>query len=887
MFLAPFREKTREISLNALELEIPNNPVLKVTHLKAESSQTASRVTFNEEKQTSTFTFPNSIPSGATGVLSIEFSGTHNDKMAGFYRSSTAAAEEDKKWMVVTQFEATDARRAFPCWDEPNKKATFDVTLIVENKNITALSNMNVVEETVIADGKKKVVYATTPVMSTYLLAFAVGYFDYVEGVSKPKLPADAKPIAVRVYTPPGKSDKGKFALDVSIKTLEYFSEYFDIAYPLPKCDHIAIPDFSAGAMENWGLITYRDSALLYDEGTSSADHKERVAYVVGHELAHQWFGNLVTMDWWNDLWLNEGFATFVGILVTDHLFPSWDLWTKFVTKELAGGMGLDSMRSSHPIQVAVRDGTQITQIFDAISYLKGASVIRMLCAFLSREKFMEGVRIYLKRHKYGNTQTMDLWTALTEASGVDVAALLNAWTNDVGFPLVSITSQSYDAASSQLTLHLSQKRFLVTGDLTPEEEAASPNWYIPLRIVSHVNPKTPTNDVLNTKTGKVTIPYGDVKGSDGKNVPKWFKLNFSTTGIFRVDLGSDGLRSLGEVLKKDVTVIGTEDRAGVVTDAFFLARAGYAKTSHWLKLLQNLANEHDYIVLDDINTRLTALRLAWYKEEEYILKSFDSVRLSIFSPKIADLGWDFLPNETYSKQQLRKLVCDATAAGGDPKAVSECIARFEKYVKGDIAAIHPDIRKTVFETALTHSKDQEATFNELLKIYKSADSVNLKINALTSMGATSDMKLVEKYLGFVLDGETVRAQDSAYVVAALARSTPIPGIVRPFMWKWVQENWEKLYEMLADSMALLGSVFASCVSENVGEEFAKEVEAWLEGAGLGEEEKKKRSKQVEVVKRPAAQAVEKVRSSGLWFARDREAVKDWVQSAGFIVKMV
>ncbi|KAJ1551752.1 Aminopeptidase 2 mitochondrial [Nowakowskiella sp. JEL0078] len=881
-----FSETVSSISLNALELEIVGLPTIHVTHLKAESTQAASSVSFNEEKQTVTLTFPNVIPASSTAKLSISFIGTHNDKMAGFYRSSSSpTAGGEKTWMVVTQFEATDARRAFPCWDEPNRKATFDVTLVVENEQISALSNMNIVDETVIADGKKQVVYATTPVMSTYLLAFAVGYFDYVEGVSKPKLPVDAKPIVVRVYTSPGKSEKGKFALEVSIKTLEFFSEYFDIAYPLPKCDHIAVPDFSAGAMENWGLITYRDQALLFDEGTSSADHKERIAYVVGHELAHQWFGNLVTMDWWNDLWLNEGFATFVGILVTDHLFPSWDLWTKFVTKELAGGMGLDSMRSSHPIQVAVKDGTQITQIFDAISYLKGASVIRMLCAFLSQEKFMQGVRIYLKRHKYGNSQTIDLWTALSEASGVDVNSLLNSWTNDVGFPLVTITSQSYDPKTEQLTIGLRQNRFLVTGDLTPEEEAATPNWYIPLRIVSHVNPTSPSSDILKTKTGTVTIPYGGKEGTE-----KWFKLNFNTTGIFRVDLGQDGLKSLGNVLKRNINVIGTEDRTGIVADAFFLARAGYASftsTTNWLGLLQNLELESDYIVLDDINQRLTALRLTWFKESADVLKSFDLLRLGIFSPKLTSLGWDFKESEQYSLQQTRKLVIDATAAGGDPSAIQESKTRFEKYIAGDTGAIHPDIRKTVFETALTYSTDQEKTFNQLLHIYKTADSVNLKINALTSLAATTDEKLVDRYLGFVLDGETVRAQDSAYVVSALARSTPIPLIVRPKMWIWVKQNWQQLFDLLADSMSLLGSVFASSVSENVGEEFAKEVEDWLEAKDLvkGSEEEKKRLKQIEVVKRPAAQAVEKVRSSSLWFKRDQTAVKEWIQNAGLLKK--
>ena len=252
--------------------------------------------------------------------------------------------------MVVTQFEATDARRCFPCFDEPNLKATFDIVINVD-PSLDALSNMPIISESNVDIGgmkKKQFVFDTTPIMSTYLLAMAVGEFDFLHSKAVPKLPVGAKPIDVRVYTLRGQSEQGKFGLDVAVRTLEFFSAYFDVAYPLPKMDLIAIPDFAAGAMENWGLVTYREIYLLYDEKTTSSSVKQRIAYVVGHELAHQWFGNLVTMDWWSELWLNEGFATFVGWMAVDNLFPEWKVWTQFVTNDYSNGLALDCLRSSH-----------------------------------------------------------------------------------------------------------------------------------------------------------------------------------------------------------------------------------------------------------------------------------------------------------------------------------------------------------------------------------------------------------------------------------------------------------------------------------------------------------------------------------------------------------
>lgn len=368
------------------------------------TSLKAKDITFSPDQETVTLKFDNNLDLG-DGQLSLEFSGELNDKMKGFYRSKYFTSTGEERYAGVTQFEATDARRCFPCWDEPAIKATFDISLVVP-KDRVALSNMPVRSQKDHGDSYKIIEFDTTPIMSTYLVAVVVGEYDYVEGTS-------SDGVLVRVYTPVGKKDQGTFALEVATKVLPYYKEYFNIAYPLPKMDLIAIADFSAGAMENWGLVTYRETFVLVDPENTSLIRKQSIALTVGHEIAHQWFGNLVTMEWWTHLWLNEGYASFVEFLCVNHLFPDYDIWTQFVTDMYTRALELDCLQNSHPIEVPVGHPSEIDEIFDEISYNKGASVIRMLHHYIGDEDFRKGMNIYLTRHQYNNTKTEDLWNAL------------------------------------------------------------------------------------------------------------------------------------------------------------------------------------------------------------------------------------------------------------------------------------------------------------------------------------------------------------------------------------------------------------------------------------------------------------------------------------------
>nr|KAJ3418959.1 Aminopeptidase 2 mitochondrial [Polyrhizophydium stewartii] len=803
--------------------------------------------------------------------------------MAGFYRSSYTDKDGNKKYLVVTQFEATDARRAFPCWDEPNLKATFDVTLVVDPSH-TALSNMNETEERLVqVAGKtlKEVKFARTPIMSTYLVAFAVGEFDFVETKAHPKLPADAKPITVRVYMLKGQSEKGRFALDVGAKTLEYFSEFFDIAYPLPKArlslaaaqmDMIAIPDFGAGAMENWGLVTYREVMLLVDENTT-AGVKQSIAYVVGHELAHQWFGNLVTMDWWSELWLNEGFATYVGWLSTDFIFPEWQVWTQFVNNDFNRGLGLDGMRSSHPIEVSVKSPSEINQIFDAISYSKGASVIRMLSSFLGTDVFAKGVRAYLKKFAFSNAKTVDLWAALSEASGHDVATIMSAWTLKTGHPVLSVVSESFDATKGELALTIRQGRFLSSGDLTPEEDAET-LWTVPLTVSSHLNTAVPTRHVISAKEATITIPYSHAAGH-------FWKLNHHSTGFFRINLSAEQQTRLGAALRENLNNFSVEDRIGILSDAFATAKAGISSTSGALDIVAGFAAEENYIVLSQLSACFDSVLAILINEPEYVTDGIHSLQRHIFSAKARAVGFEYTSGEDHLTQLKRTLVIRAAADAKDKYVQDELLRRFHAFIAGDESALHPNLRRAAYSTAIKVTKDDSA-FEAVLNIAKTGASVESRLAALSNIGGSPNLDVVRRVLDMVIAGDVVRTQDISYPITSV-RSSPAIQEVLPIMWNWLKTNWEVLHERLSPTLSLLGSAVSLCTSAQLGHEFADEVEAWARGDDLSTAEAKaKRVEQLKKARRPLDQSLERIRSATKWLIRDREAIAAWVASHKF-----
>ena len=585
------KEDTSSIVLNTLELDI------KSTKISSNGTEITSspKVTYDGPTQRTTFSFDKSLSADSKAQVDIAFVGSLNDKLAGFYRSSYKHPDGTTHYLATTQMEPTDARRAFPCFDEPALKSTYTVTLI-SDKDHTCLSNMDVASEkevdSKIAGGKRKAVtFNKTPLMSTYLLAFIIGELNYIE-TDKFRLP-------VRVYAPPSSNiEHGHFSLELAAKTLAFYEKTFDNQYPLPKMDMIAIPDFSAGAMENWGLVTYRSVDLMFDEATSGASHKQRVAEVVQHELAHQWFGNLVTMDFWDGLWLNEGFATWMSWYACNTFFPEWKIWEGYVTDNLAAALSLDSLRSSHPIEVPVKRADEVNEIFDAISYSKGSAVLRMLSHYLGEDVFMDGVRAYIKKHAYGNTRTADLWASLAAASGKPVESVMGTWTRHVGYPVLTVTEDA-----ERRSVQVRQNRFLKTADVRPEEDATLYPVFLELRTRAGVRKD------LSLTTRQQTFDLGDDLA--------FFKLNADQSGLYRTAYTPDRLAKLGQAAKEGL--LSVEDRAGMLADANALASSGYSRTSGVLTLVQSFGDEAEYVVWEQLLANVSAVRSAWKFQDQNV----------------------------------------------------------------------------------------------------------------------------------------------------------------------------------------------------------------------------------------------------------------------------
>jgi aminopeptidase 2 len=600
----------------------------------------------------------------------MTFSGILNDNMAGFYRSSFKAEDGSTTYMATTQMEPTDARRAFPCFDEPALKAKFTVTLVADDK-MTCLSNMDVASEKTVdsktTGGKRKAVtFNPTPLMSTYLLAFIIGELN-------------------RVYAPKDRDiEHGRFSLELAAKTLAFYEKTFNSDFPLPKMDMIAIPDFSAGAMENWGLITYRVVDVLIDEKVSGAAVKQRVAETVQHELAHQWFGNLVTMDFWDGLWLNEGFATWMSWYSCNVFYPDWKVWEGYVTDNLAGALSLDSLRSSHPIEVPVKRADEINQIFDAISYSKGSSIIRMISKYIGEETFMEGIRRYLKKHAYGNTETGDLWAALSDASGKDVGKVMDIWTKKVGFPVVTVTEK-------EDSIHLKQNRFLRTADVKPEEDQTLYPVFLGLRT------KDGVNEDLTLFDREADFKLKDLD---------FFKVNADHSGLYRTSYTPERLRKLGVAAKEGLLTV--EDRAGMIADAGSLAAAGYQKSSGILSLLESFKSEPDFVVWQEITGRIGSLRGAWMFEDQTIRDALKQFQLDLVRDKARELGWKFSDNDGHIEQQFRSLMFGAAGISGDEEITKASFDMFNKFKAGDKSAIHPNIRGSVYAIVLAKGGKEE-----------------------------------------------------------------------------------------------------------------------------------------------------------------------------------
>ena len=652
--------------------------------------------------------------------------------------------------------------------------------------------------------------------MSTYLVAFCVGEFDYVQAQTD-------HGVLVRVYTPPGKSDSGVFALDCATKSLDAYDDFFGVPYPLPKLDMVAIPEFAMGAMENWGLVTYREVDLLIDPMKASSNQKQRVATVVTHELAHQWFGNLVTMTWWDDLWLNEGFASWAENWAADVLFPNWSMWDQFTTGHLSSAMRLDALKSSHPIQVPIHHAEEVEEVFDAISYCKGGSVVKMARAVLGMKAFQQGLGAYMKRHAYGNTETYDLWKAWEESSGMPVTEMMASWTTQMGFPLVTVVGEKWE--SNQVTLSLEQEWFLSDGSPLSDEEKAK-KWCIPL-LTCTAEGTQQDMVFMREKTATITIPLSSENG--------WVKLNAGQDVPMRVLLTSEMIDRLGEGIKSKT--LQPADRAALLTDGYALVKAGKMKPESLIKLLSSYDDEDSYIVwcgIVDILGGLDAVML----DDEAMSQNFKTFARKIVMGLYEKVGWEAKPTDGHLGVLLRGMLIGLLGnfCYDDESVATEASRRFALFQQNhaDMKSLPSDMRSSVFKIVLKNGGAGE--YQEVKAYFGQATDNAERKHVLGALGHTMDSKLKQSTLEWTISGE-IKLQDFFYPLGSV-RSSSREG--RQIAWTFFQQNFKAIKDMIGSaSPSLMDAAFVSCGGGFCSEEKATEIEEFFKANPLPKSSRK------------------------------------------------
>ncbi|KAB1996307.1 hypothetical protein ERO13_D13G194700v2 [Gossypium hirsutum] len=736
--------------------------------------------------------FSETLPKGM-GVLTIGFEGVLNDKMKGFY-ISTYDHNGQKKNMAVTQFEPAYARQCFPCWDEPSFKAKFNIALLDVPSELVTLSNMPVGEEE-LNGNLKTVYYQESPVMSTYLVAVVIGLFDYIE---------DHTPdgIKVRVYSQVGKANQGKFALHVALQTLGFYKDYFQMPYSLPKLDMVAIPDFAFGAMENYGLVTYRETDLLFDDHHSAAANKQRVATVVAHELAHQWFGNLVTMEWWTDLWLNEGFATWMSYMAKDKLFPEWKIWTQFFDHESSEGLRLDGLAKSHPIEVEVNHASEIDEIFDTISYKKGASIIQMLKGYVGGPHFQNSLATYIKRHAWSNARTNDLWAVLKEeCNEPTIDKIMNSWTKQEGYPVLSVKMKNQ-------TLEIKQSRFLYAGSHDRCQ------WIIPITyccgdydslISLLMEKKSETYDIKDLLSN-ITDP-----------ARSWIKLNVEQIGFFRVKY-DDGLAAkLRYAIEHKC--LSVTDRLGILDDSFALCMAREMSLTSLLTFMAAYREELEHTVLSNLIKIIGKIERIVADARPELMNYIKQFFIGLLLPAAANFGWDPKQGESHLDAMSRGDIFTALAVLGHEETINEANSRFNAFLNDrNTPLLHPDIRKAAYVAVMQKvTSSNKAGLESLLKVYRETDLSQEKTRILGSLASCPDESVVYEALNFALSSE-VRKQDAVFGLAVSKEG-------REVAWKWLKNNWDKIRTTYGSGLLLtrfVGPIVSSFASSDKMKEIGK-----------------------------------------------------------------
>ncbi|MEN9390696.1 MAG: hypothetical protein RLZZ283_796 [Candidatus Parcubacteria bacterium] len=801
------KKATKTITLHAAALDIRSAELVRGTR------RIEGVVTYNTELETATITFSETLKPGKA-KLALVWVGILNDEMRGLYRSRYM--HDGKEYhMATTQFESTDARRALPCFDEPEYKAVYDVSLTIPNDR-TAISNTHAIN--VKEHGAFKTIrFASSPKMSTYLLAFIVGHFEHLEARTK-------RGVKVRVYVTPGKKHQATFALECAVKCLDFYEDYFGIKYPLATADLIAIPDFASGAMENWGAVTYRESVILVDEDHSTNNTKRYVALVVAHELAHQWFGNLVTMRWWTDLWLNEGFASYLEYVAVDALFPEWHIWDSFVHDEGDTAMRLDSLKSTHPIEVAVQHPNEISEIFDALSYSKGAFLIRMLEHYIGAKAFRKGLSHYLKQNAYDNATTADLWAAFERASGKGIAKMMNRWTKVEGYPLIDVTMKGTEAV-------LTQARYF--SNTTRSKDTTV--WPIPLAV---------EGEFLKTRTYVMDKKQMRVPAGKG-----WLNVNDDETAYVRVRYDDVILARLGEALDSGQHTLGSADRYAIIRDAFALADSGHLGTPRALSLLKHYENEETYVIWAQIAENLLRLKNLYFGTKLY--ERFLIYAQDIIGEIYKKVGFEAVKDEAFDRPMLRALILNCAMAVELPDALKRAQSLFSQHLKG-VGVLNPNIRGAVY--AGVAISGTSVGYKALKKKFETETLEEERDRVLRALSMSRDRAELEKIMEY---GYSARARgQDALKVTRLVWANPYG---RDVAWKYISTHWAAITKRFGGGHAF--PRYIPSASGETSEKRAQEIESFF---------KKHKTPGLE---RTNAQTCERIRANAARVKRDLKPV--------------
>ncbi|KAK4704663.1 hypothetical protein P7C70_g1541, partial [Phenoliferia sp. Uapishka_3] len=843
--------------------------------------------------------------------LGLRWWGTFDEgSMLGYYTIPYPPqdnGDNSPECSAVTQFQPALARRAFvspavstqplsesdvpphqPCFDQPNKKAKFSITLI-SPVGVDSLSNSLEVSrklsngrfapsELLSADflaGREGVIdaskaenkftaaeaewetveFAETPQMSTYIVAWAVGRFSSISASYTSPLTKKIIPLRILAATPLQHIERGQgqLALDTLAKVMPIYEKLFDIPYPLPKLDILVCDAFDAGAMENLGLICGRAELLLFDPAKDGVSAKFQVVATVAHEAAHMWFGDAVTLEWWDQLWLNEGFATLVRrsmgeVVVLDQIEPSWNVRSTFIKFRRAAALKLDSLRSSHPVEMRCPDDAEdtISQIFDAISYEKGSAILRMLSNLIGEDVFMRGVSKYLKSNLFGNTTSASLWDAMTQVSGVNVAELMHAWTHKVGFPVVTVGETSDG-------LLLRQNRFLSTGDPTPEEDETL--WTIPLDIRVLNSAATDSRKILMS-TRELFVPLKVTTESI-------YTLNSETSGTFRVSYPAQRLYKLAEESSHAKSQLSLADRLGILEDAILLAEAGQTRTSSTLGLMKQLSVEGERLIWAEIALSLHRISNTWWEQRQEVRNAIFAFGASLFGPLVERLGLKHLETDDTETRVLRVLAITAAAATENESVIEFLRTSFYQLAAGKVDETTIDLVATIVTETVRHGGEQE--YNIALAIYNSPPTPGHQIAAISGLTATRSIALLMKTAAMLQSGQ-VADQNMAPFLMGLAANP----LSRRLVWQFVQGSWGGLEAKLQGSTAL-GKLVQVSFESFSSESDADAVEAFFQ------------EKDTTTFDQPLQQGIETVRAKARWLTRDQEDVEGWLRENNFL----